>query len=207
MPFDDGVRNKPFETLLSRPSLRDQFHFAYPSGPIQAPPAENFDPGRIRFEPFFEKMYGRCEQGEVTPKLTSIAWLPGHSGGTVKITTVNHADKALAAVSRELDALPERFMKYLIPTAGTYNCRPIAGTSQKSMHAYGAAIDINTRFSHYWRWSVEKSGRYAYTNSIPYEIAAIFEKHGFIWGAKWYHFDTMHFEYRPELLGTEAAGR
>jgi peptidoglycan LD-endopeptidase CwlK len=29
----------------------------------------------------------------------------------------------------------------------------------------------------------------------------VFEKHGFIWGAKWYHYDTMHFEYRPELLG------
>jgi len=22
----------------------------------------------------------------------------------------------------------------------------------------------------------------------------------FIWGGRWYHFDTMHFEYRPELL-------
>ena len=26
------------------------------------------------------------------------------------------------------------------------------------------------------------------------------EKHGFIWGGRWYHYDTMHFEYRPELL-------
>ena len=32
------------------------------------------------------------------------------------------------------------------------------------------------------------------------EIARIFERHGFIWGGKWYHYDTMHFEYRPELL-------
>jgi hypothetical protein len=28
----------------------------------------------------------------------------------------------------------------------------------------------------------------------------IFEKHGFIWGGRWYHYDTMHFEYRPEIL-------
>ncbi|WP_265937085.1 M15 family metallopeptidase [Aliarcobacter butzleri] len=28
----------------------------------------------------------------------------------------------------------------------------------------------------------------------------MFEKYGFIWGGRWYHFDTMHFEYRPELL-------
>ena len=34
----------------------------------------------------------------------------------------------------------------------------------------------------------------------PQEIVEIFEKHGFIWGGKWSHFDLMHFEYRPELL-------
>jgi hypothetical protein len=32
------------------------------------------------------------------------------------------------------------------------------------------------------------------------KIVDVFEKHGFIWGGKWYHYDTMHFEYRPELL-------
>ena len=37
-------------------------------------------------------------------------------------------------------------------------------------------------------------------NQIPIQIVRIFEKHGFIWGGFWYHFDTMHFEYRPELL-------
>jgi D-alanyl-D-alanine carboxypeptidase-like protein len=33
---------------------------------------------------------------------------------------------------------------------------------------------------------------------MPRDIVDIFERHGFIWGGKWY--DTMHFEYRPELL-------
>ncbi len=32
------------------------------------------------------------------------------------------------------------------------------------------------------------------------QAAKAFERHGFIWGAKWYHFDTMHFEYRPEII-------
>ena len=69
------------------------------------------------------------------------------------------------------------------------------------MHAYGAAIDINTEYSAYWRWSKRsKDGHYVWTNQIPEEIVAIFERHGFIWGGRWYHFDTMHFEYRPELL-------
>jgi hypothetical protein len=28
----------------------------------------------------------------------------------------------------------------------------------------------------------------------------VFERQGFIWGGKWWHFDTMHFEYRPEII-------
>jgi hypothetical protein len=43
-------------------------------------------------------------------------------------------------------------------------------------------------------------GKGGYRNRMPMEIVEIFEKHGFIWGGKWGHFDTMHFEYRPELL-------
>lgn len=39
-----------------------------------------------------------------------------------------------------------------------------------------------------------------YANCIPMEIVRVFEKHGFIWGGRWYHYDTMHFEYRPEFF-------
>jgi hypothetical protein len=46
----------------------------------------------------------------------------------------------------------------------------------------------------------KRRGAIVYRNRMPAEIVAIFEKHGFIWGGKWYHFDTMHFEFRPELL-------
>ena len=45
-----------------------------------------------------------------------------------------------------------------------------------------------------------KTGAFVYTNRFPLEIVEIFERHGFIWGGKWYHFDTFHFEYRPELI-------
>jgi len=38
------------------------------------------------------------------------------------------------------------------------------------------------------------------------EIVDIFERHGFIWGGKWYHFDTLHFEYRPEILALARKG-
>ena len=37
---------------------------------------------------------------------------------------------------------------------------------------------------------------------IPVEIVEPVEAEGFSWGGKWYHYDTMHFEYRPELFAS-----
>lgn len=39
-----------------------------------------------------------------------------------------------------------------------------------------------------------------YANRIPRKLVEIFQRHGFIWGGAWYHYDTMHFEFRPEIL-------
>ena len=58
----------------------------------------------------------------------------------------------------------------------------------------------------YWEWSKGKDGKIAWTNRIPGAIGEIFERHGFIWGAKWYHFDSMHFEYRPEIIALAKQG-
>jgi len=145
-------------------------------------------------------MYGDCRRNEVSPKLRSIEWLSAHGGGRVAVTTLNGVDKALTSVSKELDTLPAAFVKFLAPTAGTYNCRTVAGSSVPSMHAYGAAIDLNPKYSDYWRWSANGATDPVWKSQIPIEIVRVFEKHGFIWGGYWYHFDTTHFEYRPELL-------
>ena len=176
-------------------SILDQLATPYPAGAPPLPPQD--DPGRVRNQAFFDKMYGDCRAGQVAPNLVRVVWLPKTWGHAVSITSVNGVDRALDAVSRELDELPAEDRTYLRPIGGTYNCRPIAGSDQTSMHSWGAAIDINTAFSDYWRWS--RSGEYR--NRIPAEIVAAFERHGFIWGGRWSHFDTMHFEYRPELLG------
>jgi hypothetical protein len=34
----------------------------------------------------------------------------------------------------------------------------------------------------------------------PVSVIAAFEHEGFVWGGKWLFFDTMHFEYRPEII-------
>jgi hypothetical protein len=34
----------------------------------------------------------------------------------------------------------------------------------------------------------------------PEEVIKVFESFGFLWGGKWTTYDTIHFEYRPEIL-------
>jgi hypothetical protein len=198
MKVDDGRPDKSPEEQLRHGSILDQLRLPYPAG---APPlSPQQDPGRVRNKAFFDKMYGDCKEGQVTPRLEPVVWLPTTWGHVVSITSVNGVDRQLAKVSRELDELPAEDKQYLYPLGGTYVCRHVADTGQTSMHGWGAAIDINTAFSDYWLWHRAATGLPTYVNRIPSEIIAVFERHGFIWGGRWAHFDTMHFEYRPELL-------
>ena len=201
MPLSDGQPAKSFEEMLRHGSIVDQIRLPYLAGVMPAAGGPPDDPGRVRNRAFFDKMYGDCWSGAVAPRLVSIAWLPRSWGRTIRVTSVNGVDRQLAAVSDELDQLPDALKRYAYPPAGTYNCRPVADTGQPSMHSWGAAIDINTAHADYWQWRA--SG--GYINRIPAEIVAIFERHGFIWGGKWAHYDTMHFEYRPELLDNQPA--
>ena len=198
--ISDQSTDKTFNELLAKPDIDDMFYAVYPAGTTPRQPEENNDPGRVRFEPLFVAMYGDCNKHRLVGRFRTINWLPRHQGGRVSITTVNGVDQALAAVSSELDELPDSFIKYLKPTSGTFNCRPIAGSKARSMHAYGAAIDINDKFGNYWRRTNRGAKNPKWKNRVPIEIVRIFERHGFIWGGYWYHYDTMHFEYRPELL-------
>jgi len=87
--------------------------------------------------------------------------------------------------------------------------RNIASSENRSYHAYGAAVDLIPKSSSgleiYWIWT---SGKNIEWWNVPYsrryhppdEVIKIFESFGFIWGGKWRYYDTIHFEYRPEIL-------
>jgi hypothetical protein len=197
MQWDDGITGKSHDEKLNNPDLEDMMSQKYVKGrDWDSPPAENFEPGRIRYEPFFTKMYG-SSSGEVQGNLVSVSWLPSICGCKTVFNNVNGAADKMKVVSDEIEkTLTSELYRYVSKTAGTFNWRNIAGTSRLSTHAFGTAIDINTKYSNYWQWD----GDMIWKNQIPMEIVEIFEKHGFIWGGKWYHYDTMHFEYRPELL-------
>lgn len=204
MLFDDG-KEKDTQTLLDSADLEDQFKIPYPKGTNFSIPQKGQDPGRVRYEPFFRKMYGNSPQ-EVQKKLTTITWLPKTLNIKLQVSTVNQIHQKMQAISSELEELlvkTPHFAKYLQKPAGTFNWRLISGTNRLSTHSFGMTIDLNVTYSNYWQWDNKTTNEnvpLTYRNQIPMEIVSIFEKYGFIWGGKWYHYDTMHFEYRPELL-------
>ncbi|MBV8132182.1 MAG: M15 family metallopeptidase [Alphaproteobacteria bacterium] len=205
MALSDGQPAKTFAEMLRHGSILDQLRLPYPAGTIHAAFGPDDDPGRVRNRAFFDKMYGDCWKGEVTQRLVPVVWLPRSWGRSIRITSINGVAERIAAVSGELDALPGVVKRYAYPPAGTYNCRTVADTGEPSMHSWGAAIDINAAHADYWLWHASGGIDAEHINRIPPEIVAVFERHGFIWGGKWSHYDTMHFEYRPELLDDQPA--
>ncbi len=190
----DDFKTKTIKELTENPDIEDQFFYEYKYGNIN-------DAGRIRNEDFFKKIYGNSKS-IIEKKLVEIVWCPKLVNQKIKITSLNGIDKIVKKLSEELDNYPE-YKNYLQNIAGTFNWRKIAGTDRLSMHSFGMTIDINTKYSNYWQWDCKcknEDSKLNYKNKIPKKIVEIFEKYGFIWGGNWQHYDTMHFEYRPELL-------
>ncbi len=179
---------------VQTPSIKDTLMLKYPK---ENPIGQNLlDAGRARNEEFLKAIYGANEL-EVSANLLPIIWLKDFGAKKISFNSQNGAANALMAVSEELNSLVKndpKFLKYLVNIGGTFKWRNIANSNSLSAHSWGIAIDINVANSHYWQWSDN------YQNLIPKEIIEVFERHGFIWGGRWEHFDTMHFEYRPELM-------
>ncbi|MBR0648261.1 M15 family metallopeptidase [Roseomonas terrae] len=198
MPTGEGQAARPFEVMLRDATIADQLRQTYEPGPVwRQPPPRDHSPGRLRHTPFFLKMYGECREGP--SRRRQVQWMPRTRPQMLPVTTVNDVAGRLDRVIDRLEDLPDRLKAWLVPSAGTSNCRVVADTGLPSMHAFGAAIDIAVQHSDYWAWARSR-GEPVYRNRIPPEIVEIFEAERFIWGGKWYHYDTMHFEYRPELF-------
>lgn len=190
--YDDG-REKDFVTMLDHSDAEDMFAMKYSR---QSPPEYLADAGRSRCEPLFKAMYG-SSAAEVRRHLVPVSWF----GQRVDFTGVNGAADSLRAVAAELAGHPE--LKPYLKSSGSFYWRKVRGAGRQSAHSYGIAFDIAVDKSDYWLWKNPKAAetdRIAYHNRIPSELVDIFERHGFIWGGAWYHYDTMHFEFRPEIL-------
>jgi hypothetical protein len=203
LAWDDG-RAKTFDEALAHPDLSDIFRDPYvrgaPEGSRGAPEgsrgpsgavASRGDPGRIRVDALLRATYGQT-RAEVERRLVVVRF-HGHD-----VRVHRRAAAAFEAAGRRVDAAvrAEPAAEALVASlGGTFNWRDIAGGDRLSPHAFGIALDLDPRRSRYWRW-----GDAAKPAAVPGAIVDAFESEGFIWGGRWSHFDTMHFELRPELL-------
>jgi len=194
--YDDGKTKNKAEKEAN-PDLQDMMEQIYPLSPITELMPEDFDPGRRRVYSLLKEVYGSSrEQIEANLKPVKTGYK------SYLFNSNNNAGKALSSVMQELVPLTQKnqnIYNCVFPVNGTYNYRAIAGTNRLSPHAFGIAIDLNRDKRDYWKWvSREEGGKRL--KAYPAEIVQVFEKHGFIWGGKWGHFDILHFEYRPELI-------
>lgn len=194
--WDDGL-DKSYMEALNNPDLQDSFSVAYPlQGHISQP---HLDTSRIRHTEFFKYIYG-TDEDSVKQNLTSLEWLKEWFDNYYIIVNMNNGvASAFVRVIEKLEQLPQSHYQFL-KDADVFYWRNIADSNNLSPHSFGIAIDINTAFSKYWLWDKKEREEYKHENQIPLEIIQAFESEGFIWGGRWWHYDTMHFEYRPEII-------
>src|SRR5258708_5749061 len=188
IPYDDG-RAKTLEDRLQDPDVEDLFFARYQPGPIRPVAIADFDPGRVRIQALLQAAYPQSA-------LVGTIFMGQRLQVSRKVAPVlGQVDRRL----REAMQSDRHLLPFLQKLGGSFSQRNIAGTDRVSAHAYGISVDINVARADYWRWPRPRS-QPRWRNRIPQAIVDAFEAEGFIWGGRWYHYDTMHFEYRPELL-------
>ena len=157
---------------------------------------------------FHEALWQAGSSAESSRRVERIVFLGKtvvvHSGIVETLSLVEERIKIAAAADPQVQSWVSS-----IGEMHGWNWRNVAGSQSRSYHSYGIAIDILPRSlggrETYWQWAAQ-GGREWW--NVPYENryhppdAAVkaFEAYGFVWGGKWALFDTMHFEYRPEVL-------
>lgn len=205
-PYHTDTPKEKWDDKINNADLSTQLEQHYDAGGIDTPPSYLQSPGRLRYQPFFQALYGKDKKA-IEKNLVSIKWPTLKGSVNLPVTKVDGVDKKLYAIGQEIARLPKK-ERIWAEGATTYCYRVIKDTDRLSMHSYGIAIDLAPNTTQYWKDEASsETAKIGYKNTMPLSIVRIFEKHGFIWGGRWYHYDTMHFEYRPELLAPSCKGK
>jgi hypothetical protein len=157
---------------------------------------------------FFDDLWQAHDKEEASGKVQVIRFL-GH-----KVTVHSGIVDKLALVEAEIEKQAKNSAEIrnwikTVSSVSAWNWRNIADMQSRSFHAYGTAVDILPRSlggkETYWLWAMEHNARwwevpYSKRYHPPQGVIKAFESHGFVWGGKWFLYDTMHFEYRPEIF-------
>lgn len=194
--YDDKLK-KSFEGKLNNPDLQDMMEQKYPLETVNKLMEKDFDPGRIRVYSLLKEVYGSSKEN-IEKNLSNT-----HTKyGSFRFNKCNRASEELKAAITELIPIAEKNSKVkaaILPSSGTFNYRLIAGTGRLSPHSFGTAVDLARNKSDYWQWASKEQGEKRLAE-YPKEVVEVFERHNFVWGGKWNHFDILHFEYRPEII-------
>jgi hypothetical protein len=194
------------EKNAMKPESFDSIFYRYETGPQKSLPQPVTFPIH-RSHDFLDALAGSTEE-EVRASCSWVDFLNHmaymHSLCIEPLKKVDKEIRNLAVTSKEIrDFIANISVVYSLKR------RNVAGTNNASYHSYGLAIDLIPKNYYnrqvYWRWSrvfasdwgkIPLSERW----QPPKGVIKAFEDNGFIWGGKWYHFDTVHFEYRPEII-------
>jgi len=163
---------------------------------------------RKRSSHFFDDLYRMHDSDEASQRVKSIRFLGMsvvvHYSILEELSLVEERIQALAKTDSNV-----RLWVNNIKSVDGWVWRNIADIQSRSFHSYGTAIDIMPKsFGNkqtYWLWATEIRSdwwniSYSERYQPPDAVIKAFEAYGFIWGGKWLIFDTMHFEYRPDII-------
>lgn len=206
LPYQTSLPKVTWDEKINNADLKTQLSQSYDAGGIDTPPSYLFDPGRLRYQPFFQTLYGK-DKSSIEKNLVFIEWPTLKGKKKLRVNRSAGVDKKLFAIGQEIAKLPHS-ERIWAEGACTYEYRVIKDTDRLSLHSFGIAIDLAPAKTQYWKNEApHETDKIGYKNTMPLSIVRIFEKHGFIWGGRWYHYDTMHFEYRPELLAASCSNK
>ena len=96
-------------------------------------------------------------------------------------------DDIAVQVGNDWSQLPDGAVKF----SGSYNFRPVRGSSRLSCHAFGAAIDMDAENN-----PMSTTGDLGTMSPI---VVGAFERQGWVWGGRFHsRQDSMHFQAAHE---------
>jgi len=120
-----------------------------------------------------------------------LAWNVGQTVGSIRchkkvaLSLLSVLQKIHASYEGDQDLI-QRDRMHLY--GGAYNFRTMRGSTKLSVHAYGAAIDLDPSQNPLGKpWEPG-------TGMIPKRVVDIFEDAGWQWGGRWHRPDCQHFQ-------------
>jgi hypothetical protein len=165
-------------------------------------------PSLMRSNFFLDELWQASTRAETERRIVNITFLGKATKVHKEIQQKLAVIEGLILAAAKTDSSIQAWINSLGPVEG-YGWRNIAISQTRSYHAYGLAVDLLPKAlggkQTYWLWTSQFRDDWynvPYTERYhpPEMVIKTFEANGFVWGGKWMMFDTMHFEYRPEVL-------